>query len=77
MALWWHWLNRPYNSVTLDLTDDEIAKKMFRTSGMCICETCGKVYYKHKYVANCLTAGWDGTPVPFLRVICNGDIVKL
>jgi hypothetical protein len=40
---------------------------MYRASGDCVCETCGKLYYDHPYFTE---------PYEFLT-ICNGDIVKL
>lgn len=41
---------------------------MYRASGDCVCETCGKLYYDHPYFAE---------PYEYLTNICNGEIVKL
>jgi hypothetical protein len=54
------------------LTTEEIARKMHRASGDCVCD-CGKDYYSHPYV----TEARDQDGEPFLHVLCNGDIVKL
>jgi len=57
----------------VDLSDEEIARRMYRASGLCECVGCGKEYYSHPYVENCL----DDTGLPFLHVLCDGDIIKL
>lgn len=43
-----------------------------RVSGECICDLCGQQYYAHP---NAPYLGYDDKP--FLRVLCNGDLVKL
>lgn len=47
--------------------------RVYRASGMCICEICGKEYWKHPDDEGELS--YDGKP--FLVVLCNGDRVKL
>ena len=59
--------------VETGLTVEEVAAKMHRASGLVVCDECGKEYYDHPYVAECRTD--EG--MPFLHLICNGDIVKL
>lgn len=49
-------------------------REMFRASGDCLCEVCGKEYRKHPYASRPLS-GIDG--LPFLRVLCSGKLVKL
>ena len=55
------------------MTIDEIASRMFRASGDCICDACGRDYYSHPYVFEAR----DDEGNPFLHVTCAGDIVKL
>lgn len=38
-----------------------------RASGLCICDQCGKNYFSHKPHRD-----W-----PWLRELCNGELVKL
>jgi len=46
----------------------------YRASGECICDICGKTYYKHKQYA---PSGLTNDGVPWLNELCNGDLVKL
>lgn len=45
----------------------------YRACGQCICDVCGKEYFKHPFDF------WElsYTGEPFLHVLCNGDRVKL
>lgn len=54
-------------------THDELAERFYRASGACICDACGKEYYSHPYA----TEARDRDNMPYLHVLCNGDIVKL
>ncbi len=45
-----------------------------RAGGDCVCEACGKTYNRHLLASRPLS-GMDG--LPFLHVLCNGDLVKL
>jgi hypothetical protein len=45
----------------------------WRASGECVCEDCGKKFYDHPDYLECL--GKDD--VPFLKVLCDGRLVKL
>ena len=45
----------------------------YRASGLCICDQCGKTYYKHPEDKEHLS--FDGHP--YLVILCNGDRVKL
>jgi len=54
--------------------EDERILKSYRTSGDCVCETCGKIYYKHKAY---LPSGKTNDGVPWLYELCNGNLVKL
>lgn len=49
-------------------------REMFRASGDCVCETCGKEYRKHPFASRPVS-GIDG--LPYLYVLCNGKLVKL
>lgn len=67
------YLERKGKLVETGLTDDEVAERAFRASHLCICDVCGKEYIDHPYVSECR----DDANMPFLHLICNGDIVKL
>ena len=67
------YLIRKGKLVKTGLTIDEVAARMHRASGLCICTECGEDYYSHPYVHECR----DDEGSPFLHIICNGDIVKL
>jgi len=43
-----------------------------RASGDCVCEICGRNYYKHMF-----TEHRDSNDEPFLNKLCDGRIVKL
>ena len=51
--------------------DDEMYR-MVRASGNCICEVCGKTYYKHPF-----TDHRDWNDDPYMNRLCDGRIVKL
>jgi len=57
----------------VDLSDEEIAKVMFRTGGNVICDICGRDLYSHPFVDNV----HDMNGHPFLHITCSGKIVKL
>ena len=63
--------------ISLDLSEDEIETKMYRASGDCVCDSCGKTYYKHPFIENVLTTVGCTDPTPFLHYVCDGSIVKL
>jgi hypothetical protein len=46
----------------------------YRSSGELVCEMCKKTYYKHKEYK---PSGKTNDGVPWLRELCNGDLVKL
>ena len=54
-------------------TENSIIVSMYRADHRCICDECGKDYGSHPYVEECP----DDQGMPFLHVLCNGDIVKL
>jgi hypothetical protein len=58
------------------LTKDEEQRILgsYRAAGDCICEVCGKIYYRHKQYK---PSGKTNNGVPWLVEICNGDLVKL
>lgn len=70
---WLEHLKRRGMLVETGLTEDEIARKMRRTSGEMICAICGKDYYHHPYVSEAR----DGENHPYLNIICDSSIVKL
>jgi hypothetical protein len=41
---------------------------MYRASGDCVCQTCGKLYYDHPHLVE---------PYEFLNILCDGDFIKL
>lgn len=53
-------------------TDDELMRiengEFIRASGLCECETCGRLYIDHPLFEE---------PYRFLNRICDGSIVKL
>lgn len=55
-------------------TDRRLAS-MVRASGECICEDCGKLYRKHPDFTEPEGLSYDGRP--FLKVLCDGTLVKL
>ena len=52
-------------------SDTEV--EFVRASGNCTCPNCGKIYYKHPMDLENL----DFNGGPFLRILCNGERVKL
>lgn len=48
--------------------------RMRRASGDCVCDTCGKAYYRHPFAREHLS-GIDGAP--YLHRLCDGSLVKL
>lgn len=55
------------------LTHDELALRMYRADQRVICKTCGKQYIDHPFADEAR----DPDNLPYLHVVCNGDIVKL
>lgn len=51
----------------------DVIYSVYRASGQCICDCCGKEYWRHKMDKDII--GLHGSP--FLHVLCNGDRVKL
>jgi hypothetical protein len=47
----------------------------YRAAGACECLDCGKPYREHPMDKNPGALSYDGRP--FLRVLCNGERVKL
>lgn len=50
-----------------------VPKDFRRASGECVCATCSEPYWRHSFAPEFLS--WEGQP--FLRRLCNGDLVKL
>lgn len=48
-------------------------EEIFRADGRCICEICGKEYWKHPFSEHVDYA----TGEPYLNVLCDGCLVKL
>ena len=46
--------------------------RMYRASHLCVCDDCGREYWRHPN-----TDHRDNTGQPYMRKLCNGDIVKL
>lgn len=60
-----------------ELTKEEEEKMIAfrRAEGDCICNICGKKYYDHKaYELSRKTSTYNR---PWLKELCNGDLVKL
>ena len=55
-----------------DNEEEADLRRMFRASGDCICETCGKEYWRHPFSKH---RSWQDEP--FLHVLCDGSLVKL
>lgn len=51
------------------------APHFYRASGDCVCRWCGKEYRKHPNSEHRAPESMGG--YPFLRRLCNGDLVKL
>jgi hypothetical protein len=47
--------------------------EFYRAHGEIICPDCGKEYWRHPWFMECL--GMDDQP--YLKRLCNGDLVKL
>lgn len=47
-------------------------EEIFRADGRCICEICGKEYYKHPFSEH-----RDWNDEPYFNVLCDGSLVKL
>lgn len=45
----------------------------YRASGECVCEICGREFWRHKHEME--EVDWNDDP--YLKIICNGDRVKL
>ena len=58
---------QPYQPTEKEIVLLTETDTMYRASGDCVCEACGKLYYDHPPVK-----GFE-----FLNRICNGDFVKL
>ena len=67
------YLRRRGKLVKTGRTDEDIIVSMYRADQHCICDECGEEYWRHPYAEECL----DDQGMPFLHVLCNGDIVKL
>lgn len=59
-----------------ELTEEESERlrASYRASGDVICETCGQKYYQHPPY---IPSGKTNQGVPWLRELCNGNLVKL
>ena len=62
--------------IHLGVTEEEIDRRMMRTSGDCICEQCGKEHRKHPFIDDVLT-NIEFRPQPFLHLLCDGTLAKL
>jgi hypothetical protein len=56
-----------YEPIELIVTSTAI-----RASGDCICEDCGRTYYKHPFSGH---MSWNNEP--YLHRLCDGTLVKL
>lgn len=61
-----------HSSDCSQLVLDKEAARMVRASGACICDICGKTYYKHPFTDH---RDWNGDP--WLNRLCDGRIAKL
>lgn len=51
--------------------------RMIRVGGDAVCEKCGKTYFSHEMYTGHLIDDGTGRQVPWLRVGCNGELLKL
>jgi len=63
-----------YKNEQLTPEEEKRMLESYRSSGDCICEICGKNYYRHKSYE---PSGKTNDGVPWLNELCNGDLVKL
>jgi len=54
--------------------DGHVQNRWRRASGDCLCDRCGKSYYRHPFNMDFLS-GIDGTP--YMHQLCDGSLVKL
>lgn len=62
-----------HDNKTRLLSAKEVSLRFQRVSGECLCEKCGKTYFKHEFEKRVL--GWEDRP--FLNWLCNGVLGKL
>lgn len=54
--------------------EEERILNSYHAGGGVLCETCGKMYNRHKEY---MPSGKTNDGVPWLNELCNGDLVKL
>ena len=64
------WMRNPFKFRAAEQTTEV---NFYRASGECICDKCGKEYWRHPRDKENL----DFHGEPFLKILCNGDRVKL
>lgn len=82
--VWRHWCSRLGYEITrlidpegvgpYPFHDGHVQNRMRRASGDCVCELCSKPYWQHPNDETHLS-GIDGAP--YLRILCDGSLVKL
>ena len=60
----------PFRQTATEQTDDYPI--FYRASGEMVCPTCGKTYYRHPH--DMLYLDWQDNP--WLRRLCNGELIK-
>jgi hypothetical protein len=65
-------MSNPFKNIAAETIGQENPPEFRRTSGGVICQTCGKEYRRHPDSSH---LDWNGDP--FLKELCNGDLVKL
>ena len=63
----------PTNTEAAAETNDGREVWFYRADGDLICDGCERKYFRHPFEATVL--GYD--QLPFLRRLCDGDLVKL
>ena len=59
--------------VHLDISDEELQKRIFKTVGHVICEECGSAYDRHTYIDDFL----NNNERPYLHLLCDGRLANL
>lgn len=62
--------------VHLGISEEEVDRRMLRTSGETICEDCGLKHREHPFIDDVMDATGDRL-TPFLHLLCDGTLAKL